>query len=154
MITRSANIWIYIVTLILTSLAIYFVIRWRKNKPLIHHFHASSLWKAFMLNSLAASLVIFIAMATKKNFDSYTGHDNAISIILTLSTTFVTSMVAFTMMYVLFGFGVGMITPKSVLKKDNELTELRKRQLEMQQDLIGQKQRPPMRTMQLMTPQV
>jgi hypothetical protein len=107
-----------------------------------------------MLNSLAASLVIFIAMATKKNFDSYTGHDNAISIILTLSTTFVTSMVAFTMMYVLFGFGVGMITPKSVLKKDNELTELRKRQLEMQQDLIGQKQRPPMRTMQLMTPQV
>jgi hypothetical protein len=84
-------------------------------------------WKAFVLNSIASALIIFIAISTKKQFDDLniivedededdkkviTNTTNAISVILTLTTTFMTSMVAYTIMYVLFGFGGGMIAVK------------------------------------------
>ncbi len=79
---------------------------------------------------MAASLVIFIALTTKRTFDTFrtttkiNSHDNddvineqqvvqttnILSVILTLTTTFVTSMLAYTVMYVAFGFGGGMIT--------------------------------------------
>jgi len=83
-----------------------------------------------MLNSIAASLVIFIALTTKKIFDNYFEDEddeddeddddnvgkkqkvhgtNALSIFLTLTSTFMTSMLAYTILYVLFGFGGGMI---------------------------------------------
>ncbi len=118
------SILAYIVTLIIVSIAVYFVLKWRKNKPIIHHFRASTFWKAFVLNSIAASLVIFIALTTKKNFDTFhVGNDdeyiidpkkivqrtNFASIFLTLASTFVTSMAAYTIMYVLFGFGGGLL---------------------------------------------
>jgi len=119
---------IYIVTLIIASISVYYVLKWRKNKPIIQHFTASTIWKAFVLNAIAASLVIFIALTTKKQFDTfhYRNDDdddyiidvtekmivqrtNFISIFLTLTSTFVTSMVAYTIMYVLFGFGGGLL---------------------------------------------
>ncbi len=121
------TILIYIVILIITGIGVYFTLRFRKNKPLIHHFTASTLWKAFVLNSIASALIIFIAISTKKQFDDLniivedededdkkviTSTTNAISVILTLTTTFMTSMVAYTIMYVLFGFGGGMIAVK------------------------------------------
>ena len=128
-------VWIYMGVLVIAAIAVYFVLRWRKDKPLIHHFKASNVWKAFVLNSIAASLVIFIALTTKKTFDSYTddhGDDdvtdndhnvdkynkvvqktNPLSVFLTLTSTFVTSMIAYTVMYVLFGFGSGMIAVSS-----------------------------------------
>jgi len=127
--------WIYVGALTIAAIAVYFVLRWRKNKPIIHHFKASSIWKAFVLNSVAASLVIFIALTTNKTFDNYIGdHDDDcvtdndhnidkdrkvvhktkfISVLLTLTSTFMTSMVAYTVMYVLFGFGSGMIDVSS-----------------------------------------
>lgn len=128
-------VWIYIGALTIAAIAVYLVLRWRKDKPIIHHFKASSIWKAFVLNSVAASLVIFIALTTKKTFDNYVGdHDdddvtdndhnidkdrkvvqktNPLSVFLTLTSTFMTSMVAYTVMYVLFGFGSGMIAVSS-----------------------------------------
>lgn len=118
---------------------------WRKGKPLIHHFRATNIWKAFVLNSIATTLVIFIAMTVKSSFDTYTDKDgnhlfvqtqspkesqkeekkgstdntepqtikhstNPVSVILTIIATFATSMVAYTIMYVFFGFGGGMLT--------------------------------------------
>ena len=131
----KAAVWIYLVILIVSAIVVYFVLRWRKDRPLIHHFKASSIWKAFVLNSIAASLVIFIALTTKKEFDSYTkdhGDDdvtdndhnvdkdsrvvqktNPLSVFLTLTSTFMTSMIAYTVLYVLFGFGSGMIAVSS-----------------------------------------
>ena len=125
-------VWIYMGALVIAAIAVYFVLRWRKDKPLIHHFKASNVWKAFVLNSIAASLVIFIALTTKKTFDNYTGDNdvtdndhnidkdsrvvqktNPLSVFLTLASTFMTSMIAFTVMYVLFGFGSGMIAVSS-----------------------------------------
>ena len=125
-------VWIYVTILIVASIGVFFVLKWRENKPIIHHFTSSNIWKAFVLNSIASALIIFIAMVTKKRFDTIhiTDDDkevddkevvnkestNAISVILTLSTTFITSMVSFTILYVLFGFGGGMLirTPQKL----------------------------------------
>ena len=110
---------IYAGVLIIASIIVYFVLRWRKGRPLIHHFTASTIWKAFVLNSVAASLVILIALTTQKEFDRYNQKDDkdgktsagtsVMGLIVTLLATFVASMVAYTTMYVLFGFGGGMI---------------------------------------------
>ena len=95
--------------------AVYLVLRWRRDKqPIIRNFTASNIWKAFVLNSIAASLVILVAIATKKEFDtSFTningGGTNYLGTFFTLITTFVTSMVAYTVLYTIVGFGGGMI---------------------------------------------
>ena len=118
---RAILLCIYAAVLIISSIVVFFILRWRKGRPLIHHFTASTIWKAFVLNSIAASLVILIALTTKSTFDSYDQeHDddgkkipvsgtNIMSIVVTLIATFVASMVAYTAMFVLFGFGGGMI---------------------------------------------
>ena len=118
--------WICIVALTIISIIIYFILKWRQGKPLFHHFQASNIWKAFVLNSIATTMVIFIALTVKQEFDTYHVVDNDdddnkkqtskpkpnfASVFLTLSTTFVVSMLAYTIMYTLFGFGVGMIIP-------------------------------------------
>ena len=130
----KAALWIYLGCMIVMGIIIYFTLRWRQNKPLIHHFTASTVWKAFILNSVAASMVIFIAITTKKTFDNYlnlNGDSNcntglldaqddqkppknsvsatALSTFITLTSTFMTSLLAYTILYVLFGFGGGMI---------------------------------------------
>ena len=85
--------------------------------PLIRGFHSTNVWKAFTLNSIVATLVIFLAMMVKGKFDSYqdekgriiTRTTNAKSVLLTLLVTFGTSMLAYILMYFLFGFGKGML---------------------------------------------
>ena len=87
--------------------------------PLISGFRSTSVWKAFFLNSIASTLVIFIAINVKSRFDKFTykkDPDREIvrttnwqSIVLTLISTFATSMIAFSVMYFVFGFGGGML---------------------------------------------
>ena len=86
---------------------------------LIHHFHSTSLWKAFILNSMVTSLVILIAITLKSNLDNYISVDdttnihritNWYSITITLLVTFCTTLIAYLIMYLLFGFGGGMLS--------------------------------------------
>ena len=110
----KTSVWIYSGTLAIAMIAVYLILMWRKDKkPIIQDFRASNIWKAFVLNSIAASLVIFIAIATKKEFDTnFSANKDGIdylSVFFTLASTFVTSMVSFTLLYTLFGFGGGMI---------------------------------------------
>lgn len=86
--------------------------------PLINNFRSTNIWKAFVLNSLVASIVIVIGITVKSHFDTYTIKDdkgkikrrtNFISISLTILFTFLTSFVAYTIMYFVFGFGGGML---------------------------------------------
>lgn len=86
---------------------------------LIHHFNSTTLWKAFVLNSLTTSLVILIAILVKTRLDNDLNvHPNSpveklsfnwYSIIVTLLITFGTSLIAYLIMYILFGFGAGML---------------------------------------------
>mgnify|MGYP001182706067 CR=1 FL=1 len=85
--------------------------------PLINNFRSTNIWKAFVLNSLVASIVIVMGITVKSHFDTYTTDDdskikrssNFTSISLTILFTFLTSFVAYTIMYFVFGFGGGML---------------------------------------------
>tara|TARA_B110000908_G_C9929380_1_gene303205 strand:- start:143 stop:415 length:273 start_codon:yes stop_codon:yes gene_type:complete len=85
--------------------------------PLIKGFESTNIWNAFILNSLASTLVIFIAMAVKERYDNYTDKKNREinrttnfkSIGMTIVATFIASMLAYTLMYVIFGYGGGML---------------------------------------------
>lgn len=85
---------------------------------LIHHFHSTSLWKAFVLNSLITSLIILIALTLKSTLDNYIQVDedtvikrktSLYSLTVTLLVTFGTTLSAYLIMYVIFGFGGGML---------------------------------------------
>ena len=95
--------------MVVISIAIYYILSWRKNRPILRHFKADDVWKAFVLNSMSASLVIFVAIYTKKEFDTSKIGSPIISTIFTLLSTFIISMVSFALMYVVFGFGIGMV---------------------------------------------
>ena len=85
--------------------------------PLIKNFRATTIWKAFILNSWAASLVIFIALTVKAHFDTYKDENGETidhitdwkSVFMTLFVTFIASFSAYTLMYFIFGFGAGML---------------------------------------------
>ena len=85
---------------------------------LIKHFRSTTIWKAFLLNSLAATLVIFLAMTIKASLDTYTNKNdehavkqksNVKSVVFTLLGTFAASMLAYGGMYLIFGYGGGML---------------------------------------------
>ena len=79
-------------------------------------FHATNIWRAFLLNSIVAALTILMALIIKGHFDTYVderGHKvthqtNTVSVGLTLIIAFITSFLAYTVMYFLFGFGRAM----------------------------------------------
>lgn len=87
--------------------------------PLISGFRSTNVWKAFILNSIASSLVIIIALTVKSNFDTFSNNKdinkdvkqrtNFKSIMLTIVATFISSMIAYSTMYFLFGYGGGML---------------------------------------------
>jgi hypothetical protein len=97
------------------------------NIPLID-FKADQIWKAFILNSLSQSTIILIAILIKQQLDSiYIKHaeeENDIkhvlkgellqttwwSVLLTFIVTFIASLSCYWIMYLLFGFGGGMLT--------------------------------------------
>ena len=51
--------------------------------PLINNFRATNIWKAFILNSIAAAIVIVIGVTVKAHYDTYhLDHDDKKSKIL------------------------------------------------------------------------
>jgi len=86
---------------------------------LVHHFNSTNLWKAFILNSILTSLLILIAIVVKKRIDLELDLDsddsnqkqfNWYGVTVTLLITFGTSLLAYLIMYVVFGFGGGMLS--------------------------------------------
>ncbi len=89
--------------------------------PLIDGFRSTSVWKAFILNSISSTLVIFIAMYVKQRYDNITyikkneqitHTTNLKSVLITLSVTFISFMLAYTIMHFIFGYGGGMLVSK------------------------------------------
>ena len=85
---------------------------------LIHHFNSTTMWKAFTLNALVTSLIILIAITVQRRLDNNLGINpnepplktiNWYSITVTLLITFGTSLMAYLIMYIVFGFGGGML---------------------------------------------
>ena len=85
--------------------------------PIIKGFKSTDIWKAFILNSLASTLIIFIAMSVKERYDHYTDKKdqeinrttNFKSIGLTIIATFFATMFAYSLMWIVFGYGGGLL---------------------------------------------
>ena len=82
----------------------------------IVNFKATTVWKAFMLNALASSVIIVLAIVIKSNLDKYTIEKNKIkrestlaSISYTFLFTFISTFLAYTLMFFIFGFGSSML---------------------------------------------
>lgn len=98
---------------------------------LIHGFQSTTVWKAFALNSIVASLIIIVAIYIKSYFDIFsdintkkvTNEDGEKvyiikrvspikGAVITMITTFSTAFITYTIMYFVFGFGRGMMVNK------------------------------------------
>lgn len=85
--------------------------------PLIKNFKANTIFNAFILQSIVATIVIFMAVTLKAKYDKYTdvnGQEilNQItwrSVVFTLMFTFATAIFSYSIMFWLFGFGGGML---------------------------------------------
>tara|TARA_B100001057_G_C22589469_1_gene848381 strand:+ start:147 stop:410 length:264 start_codon:yes stop_codon:yes gene_type:complete len=85
--------------------------------PLIDSFKADTFLKAFILNALSSSIIASVAITVKDRLDTYTKYDIDLKIFLTFIITFFVSLISFSFMYILFGFGGGMMILKNVSYK-------------------------------------
>jgi hypothetical protein len=84
---------------------------------IIKSFNPTNVWKVFILNSISSTFVIFFAIVLKQSFDEYTHKLNGkivkytslFGIIFTLIFTFLVSMLSYTIMYFVFGYGKEMV---------------------------------------------
>ena len=85
--------------------------------PIIYGFQSTTIWKAFILNSLAASISIVVAIYVKARYDTYKDeHGNRIreithtsNILLTFVITFIATFAAFATLHFIFGYGGGQL---------------------------------------------
>ena len=77
--------------------------------PLIDGFKANTFLKAFILNALSSSIIASVAITVKDRLDTYTKYDINLKIFLTFVITFFITLISFSFMYMLFGFGGGML---------------------------------------------
>ena len=85
--------------------------------PLIESFKADTFLKAFILNALSSSIIASVAITVKDRLDTYTKYDIELKIFLTFIITFFITLISFSFMYILFGFGGGMMILKNVSYK-------------------------------------
>lgn len=83
----------------------------------LFEFKETHVWKAFFLNALASTLLILFAFEIRSFFEHHVDVNNQKierrttwgGIALTLGGTFLAALGAFGILYVLFGFGEGMV---------------------------------------------
>ena len=77
--------------------------------PLIKNFKATTFKKAFILNAISSSIIASVAIMVKDRLDQYTEYHINVKIGLTFIITFFITLISFSIMYILFGFGGGML---------------------------------------------
>lgn len=103
---------------------------------LIRGLYSTTVWKAFFLNSLVSTLVVIIAITVKSSMDKYTGvktekgknahiteisrSTSAAGIVVTIIATFCASMLGYTLMHIVFGYGGGQLASREYVLKDQE----------------------------------
>lgn len=95
---------------------------------LVRNFKSTTVWKAFLLNSIVASFTIVISLVVKTQIDvlieeKYKEDELPSStwqsVLATVAVAFSSAFFTYTLMYALFGFGGGMLVndPPSPHKK-------------------------------------
>ena len=91
--------------------------------PLIKGLRSTTVWRAFLLNSLVSSIIIVLAITVKGMLDKYTVDSKTkdkkganvtrrttwYSILITFVVTFAATYGSFALMYWVFGYGGGML---------------------------------------------
>jgi hypothetical protein len=85
---------------------------------IIRGFKSTTVWRAFILNALATSVAISVAILIKTQFSTYTdqyGHvletiTTIKDIAFTFLITFLATYLAYLLLYIIFGYGGGMLT--------------------------------------------
>ena len=77
--------------------------------PWFKGFRATNIRKAFILNAFAAALVSSVAVIVKDRLDTQTklGYMDKYKIVLVV--TFIASLLVYYILFILFGFGGGML---------------------------------------------
>ena len=101
---------------------------------IIKHERATDIFKAFLINSFVAALLATIIVEVRRDldqdksgvfqvvddivstFDPNPFRTSARKMFYTFATGFVVSLILYNVLYVLIGFGGGMITPKKHIK--------------------------------------
>jgi fructose-specific phosphotransferase system IIC component len=85
--------------------------------PLVKGFKSSTIWKAFALNSIVAAVVITMAVVIKTSFDHIEIDGKKIksktdwgSVALSFVVTVFACYITYTIMYITFGYGGGMLS--------------------------------------------
>ena len=81
--------------------------------PLIKHFKATNVWNAFILNSIATSLGVAVALFIRDFYK--TGGIKIFDLFTTFSITFISMVIAYVALHVTFGFGGGQLIPSAAL---------------------------------------
>jgi hypothetical protein len=85
--------------------------------PLIKGFESTTYWKAFILNALATTIAIFVAVFVKsklgslvdKNGNPIRDVSSPTSLFITLLSTFFAALGSYILLHFIFGFGGGML---------------------------------------------
>jgi hypothetical protein len=91
--------------------------------PIIHDFRSTTIFKAFILNALASSVTIVIALLVKNTLDRRHGNIddvpkmNISKIAITFFAAICTTLVAYGIMWIIFGYGQGMIAESGLKMK-------------------------------------
>jgi len=78
--------------------------------PLIRGFHATNIKKAFLLNAIAAALIASVAVIVKDRLDAKTKLVYTDKFTVVLIITFISAIIVYNILYLVFGFGGGMLT--------------------------------------------
>ena len=89
-------------------------------KPLYMGFRSTTIWRAFILNSAANSIIIFLAIFLKEKFNHvYDSDGNDITIkttwtssLITMGVTFVATLLTYTLLWFTLGYGMGQVAVK------------------------------------------
>jgi len=80
---------------------------------LVKGFKSTDVWKAFLLNGIATSIAVIVAIFLKDFWDKKNNSSHVrIStrqIIITFASTFAAVFLAYTALHFIFGFGGGML---------------------------------------------
>ena len=79
---------------------------------LIKGLRATTIKKAFLLNAIAGALIASVAVIVKDRLDAKTKLVYADKFVVVLIITFISAIIVYNMLYLLFGFGGGMLVAK------------------------------------------
>ena len=82
--------------------------------PLIKTLRADKVWKAFILAAIFQTILLSLTLVSKDVIDKHFEKGTTAAYILTIIEVAVVVIISYTVMYLMFGFGGGMLCTEGV----------------------------------------